>query len=263
MRQIFRATSISLLALTAIILIGLQVKIPGFIILGLGWLSLLFCDKQFRKDISLLYFCLAILGVTPISTLITPLHVLQMGIPLLLVVLIPYLTSRYVYKNYLIRFQWHFKRNWSKKEILYVFIAAFLAYLILPVMLKSTNSYLNWDIQPGLWNLTISYIGLNAVAFWDEFFFIVTALSILRHHLSFLLANITQSILFTAFLYTLGFQGWSFIVIFIFAFVQGYIFKKTHSLFYVLTIHLAFDLVLHLTLVYLHYPYLMPIFITQ
>jgi membrane protease YdiL (CAAX protease family) len=261
MHERFKILSIILLALTGVVLIGLQMKPLGFLLLGFGFLSLIFCEKKFRRDIALLYLSLAILGLTPISTLITPLHVVQMGIPLTLVVIIPYIISRYMYKNYLVRFQWHHGRKWTKKEILYIFIAAFLAYLILPLMLQSADSYKNWGIQPTLESLITSYIGLNTVAFWDEFFFIVTVFGILRHHLSFLWANTTQSVLFTAFLYTLGFQGWSFIVIFIFAFVQGYIFKKTESLLYVLTIHLIFDLILHLTLVYLHYPSLLPIFI--
>jgi membrane protease YdiL (CAAX protease family) len=261
MRQHFKTVSIILLALTGIVLIGLQMKEIGFILLGCGVFTLFFCENQFRRNIFLLYLCLAILGLTPISTVITPLHSVQMGIPLALVVVIPYVVSRFIYKNHLVRFQWHHGRKWYKAEILYILITAFLAYLILPVMLQSADSYKNWDIQPTTESLITSYIGLNAVAFWDEFFFIVTVLGILRKHLSFLWANTTQSVLFTAFLYTLGFQGWSFIIIFIFAFVQGYIFKRTESLLYVLTIHLIFDLILHLTLVYLHYPSLLPIFV--
>jgi membrane protease YdiL (CAAX protease family) len=260
MQQFFKAFCTILIALTALILIGWQMKLLGFVLLGLGLFSLLFCDKQFRKDIFLVYFCLGLLGITPISTVINFTHVIQMGIPLVLVVFIPYIVSKYVYKDHLVRFNWHHGRSWYKKEIIYILVTCFLAYLILPVMLKSTNSYLNWDISPGWWNITLSYLGLNAVGFWDELFFVSTILGILRRHLSFPVANFTQSVIFTSFLYTLGFQGWSFIVIFIFALVQGYVFKKTESLFYVLTIHLSFDLILHLVLVHLNHPTWIPIF---
>jgi membrane protease YdiL (CAAX protease family) len=184
-----------------------------------------------------------------------------MGVPLALVVLVPYLVSRFVYKDYLVRFPWHHGRSWYRSEILYIVITAFIAYLLLPIMLISTGSYVNWTVLPGFWNLTVAYLGLNAVGLWDELFFVSTVLGVLRRHLSFNTANLTQSVLFTSFLYTLGFKGWSIIVIFIFALIQGYIFKKTESLLYVVTIHLTFDLILHLALVYAHHPDWMPIFI--
>jgi membrane protease YdiL (CAAX protease family) len=129
-------------------------------------------------------------------------------------------------------------------------------------MLRSTGSYHNWNIQPGFFPVAISYIGLNVVGIWDELFFVSTVLAIFRKFMPFHFANISQAIIFTSFLFTLGFGGWCFIVIFIFALLQGYIFKKTESLFYVLTIHLTFDLLLHLTLVQLNHPTWLHIFIT-
>lgn len=262
MNQIAQTLSIFLLALTAVILIALQIKPFGFVILGIGVLMLFFCKKDFRNNILLIYGCLALLGITPISTSTAYPHNLQMGIPLLLVVLVPYLVTKYVYKNNVVRFPFHHGRSWYRSEILYVVITAFIAYLLLPVMLRSTGSYHNWTINPGWYALTESYVGLNVVGIWDELFFVSTVLGILRKHITFVFANLVQAVVFTSFLYTLGFQGWCFIIIFIFALIQGYIFKRTESLLYILAIHLTFDLILHLVLVYLHHPDWMPIFIT-
>src|SRR5438105_3569702 len=128
-------------------------------------------------------------------------------------------------------------------------------------MLKSSGSYVNWTVDPGVSNLVRFFIGTNALGIWDELFFVSTVLGLLRRHLAFPIANLTQSILFTSFLYELGFRGWAFLVIFLFALVQGYIFKKTESLFYIITIHLTFDLILYLALIYTHHPSWMPIFI--
>jgi membrane protease YdiL (CAAX protease family) len=153
-------------------------------------------------------------------------------------------------------------RQWKKKEVLYVLWTAALGYLLLPLMLRSGGSYLNWQIEPGFHNLAVSYIGLNVVGIWDELFFVSTVLGIYRKHLPFWAANLAQAVFFTSFLYTLGFQGWSPLVIFPFALTQGYIFKRTDSLLYVLTIHLTLDLVLHLTLVHLHHPEWLPFFVT-
>jgi len=254
--------SLILFPLTAVVLIALQIKTLGFILLLVGILSLLFCSLTFRRDIILLYLCLLLLGLTPINTSTEFPHALYMGITLFLVVFGPYIICKKVYKNNLVKFPFHHGRSWKRSEILYIVITAFIGYLILPVMLRSTGSYHNWNIQPGLYNLTKSYIGLNAVGIWDELFFVSTVLAILRKHLPFIWANLTQAVIFTSFLYTLAFQGWCFIVIYIFALTQGYIFKKTESLLYVITIHLTFDLILHLTIVYLHYPSWFPFFIT-
>jgi membrane protease YdiL (CAAX protease family) len=234
----------------------------GFYLLAAGAIVTLLADKKFSRDILLIYGCLALLGVTPINTDTNFPHTLQMGIPLLLVVLVPYLVTKHIYKNNAVRFPFHHGRSWRRSEILYIVITAGIAYLLLPFMLRDTNSYLNWTIEPGWYELTESYIGLNVVGIWDELFFVSTVLGILRNHLEFKWANLTQAVIFTSFLFTLGFQGWSFIIIFIFALIQGLIFKRTESLLYILTIHLTFDLILHLTLIYLHHPSWLPIFIT-
>ena len=49
----------------------------------------------------------------------------------------------------------------------------------------------------------------------------------------------------------------------LFALTQGYIFKKTESLLYVITIHLTLDLVLFLALLNVHTPTLADIFLLK
>ncbi|MGO1855187.1 MAG: CPBP family intramembrane glutamate endopeptidase, partial [Microbacteriaceae bacterium] len=46
-----------------------------------------------------------------------------------------------------------------------------------------------------------------------------------------------------------------------FALLQGYIFLRTHSLAYVVTVHLLFDAVVFAVLVHAHNPGLLPIFL--
>lgn len=254
--------SILLLDCAAIVLIALQMKLFGWILLAVGAIMLLFCNKQFRNNIFLIYVSIAILGVTPITTDISYSHMLLMGFLLILAIAIPYLVSRYLYKNKLVTFKFHHGRRWYKSEIFYVILTAVVTYLFFPLMLGQTGSYLNWTVAPGADNLIRLFIGTNALGIWDELFFVSTVLGILRKHLTFPLANLAQSVLFTSFLYELGFQGWSFAVIFIFALLQGYIFKKTDSLLYVITIHLVADLILYLVLIHLHNPTWIPIFIT-
>lgn len=262
MKKVFKFLSIFFLIVTAIILIALQIKPIGFYILALGALITLIADKNFCRHILLIYVSLAILSITPINTDIGYQHMFEMGVALILAVAIPYLVSRYIYKDHVVRFPWHHGRRWYKSEIWYIIITATIAYFLLPFMLRSSGSYLNWTVEPGVENLTRLFIGTNALGIWDELFFVSTVLALLRRHLPFTLANLTQAVLFTSFLYELGFRGWIFIIIYIFALIQGYIFKKTESLLYVITVHLTFDLILYLVLIYLHHPDWLPLFVT-
>lgn len=255
--------SASLLVICAIVLIGLQMKLLGWGLFVFGLIYLFFCSKQFRKDMLLVYISLGLLGIAPITTDISITHIIQMGIPLGLAVAIPYLVSRFVYKDYLVRFKFHHGRSWYKTEIMYIFFTAATAYLFLPFALSNTGSYLNWTVEPGVANLIVLFIGTQALGLWDELFFVSTVLGILRRYFTFPVANLTQSFLFTSFLYELGFRGWMFTVIFLFALLQGYVFRKTESLFYVITIHLTLDLVLYFALIHAHHPTWTPIFLIK
>lgn len=249
-------------AATSITLIGAQEKKIGFTLLILGVIFTIFSEKTFRNYFLLIYLCLFILGLTPINTDTSMPHAFYMGTALLAVIIIPYLVSKKLLKQKTITYPNLKEKSWDKKRTYYIIFAALVAYLLLPLMLRSDSSYQNWIMEPGFWNLLGSYLGLNFVGIWDELFFVITILAILRKFYPFFIANIAQAVLFTSFLYTLGFQGWSFMVIFVFAIIQGLIFRKTKSLLYILAIHLTIDLVLHITLVNLHYPHLFPIFIT-
>lgn len=263
MQKFSKTLSIIFLALSAVVLIGLQLKLFGWILFLAGLISLLFSTKQFRKDLFLLYISLGLLGITPITTNISFTHILQMGSLLTLVVAIPYVVSRFVYKDYLVRFKFHHGRSWYKTEMAYIFFTIFVSYIFLPFALLNTGSYQNWTVEPGLLYLIVLFIGTQGLGLWDELFFVGAVLGILRRHISFPLANLIQAILWTSFLYELGFRGWLFIVVFFFALLQGYIFKKTESLLYIISIHLSLDLVLYLALIYTHHPTWMPIFLIK
>ena len=185
-----------------------------------------------------------------------------MGLPLLLCIAVPYLVVKYIYNSNLLRVPFNFGRIWHKKELSYIVLVSFLAYLIVPFMLRETNSYSNWTIEPGFWNVVTSYVGLNAVAIWEELFLITIVLTIFRRYLPFWQANTAQAVIFCSFLFAVGFEGWSFLIIFIFALSQGYIYKITRSLAYVLAIHLSIDVFVHLSILELNHPGWVSIFIT-
>jgi membrane protease YdiL (CAAX protease family) len=249
------------MCITGVLLIALQLPM-GWVAFGIGVALLVLSSDTFRRDIALIYLSLALLGITRIDTTVTYAHMGSMGLTLLLAVALPYFVSRYIYKDYLVRFRWHHGRSWYKKEVFYVFFTVVVSYFLLPFYLRDTGAYLNWSVEPGFSFLSRLFVGTNALGIWDELFFISTVLGILRRFLPFGQANFVQSVLFTSFLFELGFTGWGPIAIFLFALLQGYVFRKTESLLYVVTIHLSLDFVLYLALIQAHYPSWIPIFIT-
>lgn len=262
MQTYLKFASLFFLIITAVILIPLEMKPLGWTFLLLTAGMLFFCEKHFKRDMYLVIISLALLGSTSINTNITYLHMFQMGTTLFMAVAVPFLITRYWYKEKTISYPFHHGRKWYKKEILYIFVTAAIAYLLLPFYLSNTGSYHNWTVQPGVGKLFTLFLGTNGLGTWDEFFFVSTVLAIFSKYFSFKLANAMQAIIFTSFLFELGFRGWAPFVLYPFALTQGYIFNKTHSLLYVITIHLTLDFVLYLALIHAYFPQWIPVFIT-
>lgn len=259
-KRLFEYANLAFFGATAISLVALSQGVLGLSLLAIGVISLLGCRPEFRRNILLLYTCLLVLFVIPIGTTTGYPEAFYMGIGLVTVVLMPLLVTKKIYKNNLIRFPSLREKNWPQRRTFYLILIAIISYLLIPFMLKDTNSYPNWSFSADFSSALQAYVGLNAVGIWDELFFVCTVLAVLRGFFPFVVANFAQAILFTSFLYTLAFKGWSVIVIFLFALLQGYIFKKTKSLLFILAIHLTVDLVLHLAIFYLLYPDRFPYF---
>ncbi len=259
--SLLRSVHIITLLISVIMLVGLDLTF-GYIPFIIASVILLGLDRDYAKHLGLLHISVLALSIAPIGTDTNPPFALQMGAGLLFAVAIPYLVTRYVYKSNIIRFPVIEKGLFTYRRAFYILLTALIAYLLLPPMLRSDNSYMNWPAVSGTWDLWEAYIGLNFVGIWDELFFILTCLAILKKFFPFYQANLFQAVIFTSFLFSVGFEGWSFLVIFVFALLQGYIFKKTKSLWFILGIHLTLDLVLHLALLYLHFPEMFPYFIT-
>ncbi len=258
----FRFISLGLLLAAAVSLIGLQLKPGGWAVLAVSTASLLLADRQYAKDLLLVNLSVGIIGLTPITTDISYGHFALMSSTLSASIAIPYLVSRFVYKDRRIRFPFHHGRKWYKKEVAYIVFAGLMAYLILPFYLTSTGAYHNWPSGTDTSSIVRLFIGTNALGIWDELFFIGVVFGLLRNYFSFIWANLFQAVLWTSFLYELGFIGWGPIAVFLFALLQGAVFRRTESLLYIVTIHLSVDFFLFLSLIHAHHSQLIPIFLT-
>lgn len=254
----------SLLALICgtVLTIPLEHKLEGYTLLAFGALLTLGASKSFMRHALLVFLSIAIIGATPISTSIDLAHILSMGALIGLAVLIPFLVTRYIYCEDVIRFPLG-KHTWSRGHIGYLLLAFVLSYLILPAWMQSTGGYQNWSVIADPYHLFVLFLGTNGLGIWDELFFIVTVLALLKRHFPFHHANFAQAALFTSFLYELGFRGWAPFIIYPFAVLQGLVFRKTDNLTYIIAIHLTIDFVLYLALINAHFPSLLNIFVTR
>jgi len=186
---------------------------------------------------------------------------LLMGTALAVAVAVPYLVSRYVYRDDAGRFPIATGHRWTRLERWYLVAVVVLGWLILPVYMIPTGVYLNWPAASDLSTISRLFVGTNALGIWDELFFICTCFALLRRHLVDWQANLVQAVLFTSFLWELGFHAWGPLLIYPFALVQGWIFRLTKSLTYIVCVHLLFDFVLFLVLVHAHNPEWLAIFL--
>lgn len=262
MNRFGKHAAIGLLDITAVVLVGAQGGLWGWLVFALGLACLGLCERPVRRRLCLLYGSIGLLGLTPISTNLGYSHFLILGLCLLLAVGGPYMISRYTYGEQMVWFRLHHGRRWTRREVAYIGLTAAVAFLLLPFMLRSSMSYPHWSVEGNASSIIRLFIGTNALGIWDELFFICCVLGILRRYLPFRAANCAQALMFASFLYELGFRGWAAFVIFGFALIQGYIFMKTESLLYVIAIHLVADFVLFLTLLELLHPGYVPIFVT-
>lgn len=249
------------LVISAPILFIFKQYLLGYVLIGLTLLYSAGYNRRLFKDAVLLAAALGIMSLVPINTDISVEHMVVMGLAMAAIVGIPYLVSRYIYKDHSIRFPWHFKEKWSWQKWAYIGLVAIVGYLLLPVYMIQTGAYLNWPNADQAGEIVRLFIGTNALGIWDELFFICTAFVLFMRHLPFWVANLFQAILFSSFLYELGFTSWGLPMTFLFALVQAYIFRLTHSLFYIVCVHLLFDLFLFFVLIHAHNRHLIDIFL--
>jgi CAAX amino terminal protease family. len=250
-----------LLSGSAVLLFGFEFDVGGYAALVSSLILALVIDREFGRHVGLIAVGLVIISAVPLNADLSIRHMLLMGGALALAVVVPYVVSRFGYRDHLVRFPVLTGRRWPTVAKLYLIGVVALGYLILPFYLISTGVYLNWPDASDPSVFVRLFIGVNAVGIWDELFFICTTFTLLRHHFPDWLANILQAVIFSSFLWEIGYESWGPLLTFPFAMLQGYTFKLTKSLTYVVSVHLIFDFVLFLALVHAHNRDWLPIFL--
>lgn len=211
----------------------------------------------------LLLIALPIVGIAQISVKanLDWANIVLLGAVLTSAVAIPYVLSRWVFKDHAVQFPGRPGEPWTRLEWSWLGLVLILGWLILPVYFIGSGSYLNWPAVDDPSEIIRLFFGVGFVGIWDELFFICTVFALLRRHFPFWIANILQAFVFVSFLWELGYRSWGPALTIPFALIQAWIFEKSKSVYYVITVHLLFDVVVFLVLIYAHHPEWAPVFL--
>ncbi|WP_300594174.1 CPBP family intramembrane glutamic endopeptidase [Microbacterium sp.] len=211
-------------------------------------------EPSILRDLSLIAIGMLIVSAIPLKAELDNLAILRFGLALGGAVAVPYLISRFVYRDRAIGFPWRGGGRWSWFQWAWLVGVLVLGWLILPFYFITSGVYLNWPVVDTPDLIARLFVGVGAVGIWDELFFICTVFVLLLRHMHPLTANLLQAVVFVSFLWELGYQAWGPLLTIPFALLQGYIFLVTRSLAYVVTVHLLFDAVVFAVLVHAHNP---------
>ncbi|BDV30131.1 CPBP family intramembrane glutamic endopeptidase [Microbacterium terricola] len=243
---------------------------PAFFVLRVAWVGWLLlaaalvlawlierrrpATPSLVRDLSLIAVGLLIVSAIPLKAELDNLAMVRFAAALGGAVAVPYLISRYVYRDHATRFPWRGGGRWTRFQWAWLVAVLVLGWLILPFYFITSGVYLNWPVVDTPELIARLFVGVGAVGIWDELFFICTVFALLRRHFPMWQANVLQAVVFVSFLWELGYQAWGPLLTIPFALLQGYIFVRTRSLAYVVTVHLLFDAVVFLVLVHAHNP---------
>jgi membrane protease YdiL (CAAX protease family) len=250
---------------SAVALFGFRSHVVGWPLLAAGVLVAAVVtrpgDRALLRHLAVIALALFGISLVPLKADISNAGILRFALALGFAVLLPYVMSRYVWREDVIRFPVRTGR-WGRFEWTYLVAVVTLGYLVLPVYFIGSGVYQNWPTVIETGDIARLFVGVNAVGLWDELFFVCTVFALLRQHFSFWQANVLQATVFVSFLWELGYQAWGPLLTIPFAILQGFIFYRTKSFLYVLVVHLSFDLIIFMILVHAHTPSLFDVFVT-
>ncbi|WP_062303993.1 CPBP family intramembrane glutamic endopeptidase [Demequina subtropica] len=261
-RSAARVGAAALVCGAAVLLFAVHVRPLAYAPLLAGVALGLAADRRLGRDLALIALGQTIVSTIPLRADLSDAGMLRFTVALSLAVLVPALISRLAFRDRTISFPIGTGQRWSRTMWIYLAVVIAVAYLVLPYYFLSSGAYRNWPALDGGGEIARLFVGVNAVGLWDELFFICVVFALLRAHFPMPLANALQAIVFVSFLWELGYREWGPLLTVPFALVQGWIFARTKSLPYVVTVHLLFDAIVFAVLVHAHHPDLLDVFVT-
>ena len=244
--------------LAAVTLFGIHDRPLGYALLVVGtaggWLTdRLKASDGLGPDLTCIAAGLAIIGLIPLKADISWPMFVAFAAVLTGAVVVPWWLSHKAFKVDAIVFPlggW----RWNRAQWTYMVGVLTVAFFLLPFYFLTTGVYANWPAVHSASEVGRLFVGVNAVGLWDELFFICTVFALFRRHVPMWLANLLQATIFVSFLWELGYRSWGPLLTIPFALVQGFIFQLTKNLFYVVTLHLLFDVIVFAVILHGHNP---------
>lgn len=251
-----RIGMLTLFVAATILLIALHLHwIGAFAWIGAAILAWRDPEIVVRRRMLVLLGCVAILGATDINTSLSNRNFILVGVPFLLVILLPGLILQRTDPG-VIRYRFLPKKV-RRADIIYTLISIPLAWAILKFYWwVNPDLYTHWPLpaEPDAGEIRRLFIGINLVGCWDELFFVNTMFAVLRSLFRYPIANTVQAVVYTAVLYDMAFTGIGPLIVYAFAWTQGAMYEKSESLIWVLLVHLIVDFFLVAAIVSSHYP---------
>jgi membrane protease YdiL (CAAX protease family) len=246
---------------SAVPLIALQQPVIGLCVLVAGLGLAFWADRILVRTLAVVAVGLVILSLTSLEARLSDLDLVRFTLVLGGAVVLPTLLARRFIAPDAVTFPVR-GRPWTRLQWWYLAAVVVIAYLLLPFYFLGSGAYRNWPAVATANEIGRLFFGVNAVGIWDELFFVCIVFALYRRHVPLWTANLLQAIVFVSFLWELGYRSWGPLLTIPFALVQGWIFARTASLGYVVTVHLLFDAIVFLVLVHAHNPQLFDFFIT-
>jgi hypothetical protein len=212
-------------------------------------------DPAFGRRMGVLLGCVLLLAAAPIHTDTANASFLILGSFFVAAVVLPTALLAFSDRG-VIRYRF-WPRRFSWRDAFYVLVSIPAAWAALRVYFSlSPEVSRNWFLPPlpndeFLWRL---FIGINLVGIWDELFFVNVCYAVLRSLFAFPVANLAQSVIYTAVLYDMAFTGVGPFFVYGFALTQGALFERSENLLTVLLVHLIVDYFLFQEIVASYYP---------
>ena len=267
----------ALVCLAAPVLFVIQIVWLGWIVLALAVASAILVDRRagipirparegepvpsVARDVFLIALGQCVVSLIPLKAELDDAAFVRFTLGLGGAVVLPYLISRFVFRDRAIRFPWRGGGRWAWWQWAWLLGVIVLGWLILPFYFVTSGVYTNWPVVDTPELIGRLFVGVGAVGIWDELFFVCTVFVLLRRHLPDMTANVLQAIVFVSFLWELGYQAWGPVLTIPFALIQGFLFLRTRSLGYIVTVHLLFDAVVFGVLVHAHNPGAVSVFL--
>ena len=260
--QVARLAAATLVCAAAVPLFALRQWPLGYAFLIAGLVLASLADRALTRHLALIAAGLVVISTMSLKADLSSAGMLRFAIVLSAAVLLPAIVLRVLPGEEPIQFPWLTGRSWGRFEYGYLVLTVALGYLLLPVYFLGSGVYRNWPAVTGTGEIARLFVGVNAVGLWDELFFVCTVFTLLRRHFPMAQANLLQAVVFVSFLWELGYRSWGPVLTIPFVLLQGYIFKRTRSLAYVLAVHLSFDAIIFMILVHAYNPGLFDVFVT-